>query len=437
MYFRAVVIYFDLGYILNRISEYDVYELEIVMESFEYRIKLSDGSIKEGLVDAVDKKDATKKAKSKAGDGKVVRVIKEGSFNLEDFFDTNNRKISQKDVFLFTKYFGVLLKAGVPVVRCMKILEEQMPNKRVKKMTGKMCDNIEGGSSVYEAFAKYPDTFGSMYINLIKTGEESGLLYDIFIRLTENIQKNIKLKSKVKGAMVYPAIISLVAGIVVTFLLVFIVPRFGEIFAKMGGVLPLPTRILLNFSTGLKLGIIPILIFGFIFTKLFKRFTSTPYGRETVDRMTLKLPMFGELTMKFNVTSFCTNLSMLLKSGVSITKALGVVGDSVDNVIIRETIYSSAQNIESGQSIADAFKNNEAFPDLAKQMISVGDETGNLEDMLQNVSEFYEEEVENLIEAITAMIEPLFMLFLGSTVGFIVVSMFLPMFAMGKMVQHG
>jgi type IV pilus assembly protein PilC len=406
------------------------------MESFEFRVQLPDGSLKEGLVEAVDKTDALKKAKSKAEGGKVVRVIKEGSFNLEDFFDSKNKRITQQDIFLFTKYFGVLLKAGVPVVRCMKILEDQMPNKRVKKMVGKMCDNIEGGSSVYEAFSKFPEHFGSMYINLIKTGEESGLLFDIFIRLTENIQKSLKLKSKVKGAMVYPAVIMFVAGIVITFLLVFIVPRFGEIFAKMGGTLPLPTRILLNFSTGLKIAVIPLVILGFIMLKLFKKFTSTPYGREMVDNLTLKIPMFGELTRKYNVTAFCTNLSMLLRSGVSITKALGVVGDSVENVIIRDTILASAKNIESGQSIADAFKNNETFPDLAKQMISVGDETGNLEDMLQNVSEFYEEEVENLIEGLTAMIEPLFILFLGATVGFIVVSMFLPMFAMGKMVQH-
>lgn len=403
------------------------------MATFQYKLEMPDGTVRDGKVDASDK--ATAKTQAEKKGGKVVKIVEESEFSWNDFFDKDNRKITQADIFLFTKYFGVLLKAGIPVVKCMKILEQQMPNKRLKKRIAKMLEDVEGGASVYEAFSKYPDCFDKMYVNLIKTGEESGLLFDIFIRLTETIQKSIRLQAKVKGALVYPAVICFVAGSVLMFMLIFIVPRFGEIFSKFGGELPLPTRVLLNASTVMKIGAIPGILLGFIFMALFRKFRATPYGRDLTDGLILKLPLAGELTKKFNVTRFCTNLAMLLRAGVNITKALEVVSGAIENVKIREEIEQAGKDIESGNSIAQAFTNNDTFPDLAKQMISVGDETGNLEDMLQNVSEFYEEEVENLVEAITAMIEPLFILFLGATVGFIVVAMFLPMFQMGKMVH--
>jgi type IV pilus assembly protein PilC len=395
---------------------------------------MSDGTVRENSIDAGDKKAAIVLIEKKGG--KIITISKQSEFSFEALFDKEDRKITQADIFLFTKYFGVLLKAGIPVLKCMKILENQMPNKRFKRRITKMIDDVEGGASVYDAFSKYPDIFSNMYINLIKTGEESGLLFDIFLRLTDYIQNSLKLQSKVKSAMVYPVVIMFVAGCVLTFLLAFIVPRFGEIFSKFGGKLPLPTQILLNLSTGIKIGIIPAILLVAIGMALLRKFRETPYGLDLTDGLVLKVPMFGELTKKFNVTRFSTNLSMLLRSGVSITKALQVVCGAVDNVKIKEEIYAAAQEIESGKSIAEAFVNANTFPPMAKQMISVGDETGNLEDMLQNVAEFYEEEVNNLVDGITAMIEPLFILFLGATVGFIVVAMFLPMFKMAKMASH-
>jgi len=404
------------------------------MATFNYKIEMPDGTVRENSVDAADKKTAISIAEKKGG--KIVNITKQSEFSLEAFFDKDDRKITQADIFLFTKYFGVLLKAGIPVLKCMKILENQMPNKRFKRRITKMIDDVEGGASVYEAFSKYPDIFSNMYINLIKTGEESGLLFDIFLRLTEYIQNSLKLQAKVKKAMVYPAVIMFVAGCVLTFLLAFIVPRFGEIFSKFGSKLPLPTMILLNLSTGIKIGIIPAIILVAIGMALLRKFRETPYGLDLTDGIVLKLPMFGELTKKFNVTRFSTNLSMLLRSGVSITKALEVVCGAVENVKIRTEIERAGHEIESGKSIAEAFVHSETFPPMAKQMITVGDETGNLEDMLQNVAEFYEEEVNNLVDGITAMIEPLFILFLGATVGFIVVAMFLPMFKMAKMASH-
>lgn len=404
------------------------------MATFQYKLEMPDGTVRDGKIDASDMATARSLAEKKGG--KVVKVVEESEFSWNDFFDKENRKITQADIFLFTKYFGVLLKAGIPVVKCMKILEQQMPNKRLKKRITKMLEDVEGGASVYESFSKYPDIFNKMYVNLIKTGEESGLLFDIFMRLTDYIQKTLRLQAKVKGAMVYPAVIMFVAGIVLCFLMLFIVPRFGEIFSKFGGELPLPTMILLNASTVLKLGAIPGVILFFIFSAIFRKFRATPYGRDLTDGLILKIPMFGELTKKFNVTRFCTNLSMLLRSGVNITKALEVVIGAIENVKIQSEIEQAGKEIESGNSIAEAFAKNQTFPALAKQMIAVGDETGNLEDMLQNVSEFYEEEVANLVDGITAMIEPLFILFLGASVGFIVVAMFLPMFKMAKMVSH-
>jgi type IV pilus assembly protein PilC len=405
------------------------------MAVFNYKLEKEDGTIVEGQIEAADKNEARLKLAEYGG--KIVEVLGELELSWAEVFDKNNRKITSKDLFLFTKYFSVLLKAGIPVVKCMDILHSQMPNLRFKKRIAKMKSDIESGISMYEAFSQFPEVFNNMYCNLIKTGEESGLLFEIFNKLTIFLEKSLALRSKVKSAMVYPTVIALVAGAVVTFLLAFIIPRFEKIFASFGAKLPTPTRIMIMISKAIRsyavFGVIGVVIALFLFFK----WRATPTGRRITDNITLKLPLFGSLSQRYTAVSFCSNLAILLRSGVNISRALEIVSQSIENVIIREEIESASSQIEAGESIAKAFAGVTNFPELAKQMIAVGDETGNLEDMLQNVSEFYEEEVEGLVDTITSLIEPLFIVFLGLVVGSIVISMFFPMFQMARVVQGG
>ena len=286
------------------------------MSQFNYKIELEDEKIISGQVEAVDKNEARLKLQEKGG--KILEVLGELELSWTEVFDKNNRGINNKDLFLFTKYFGVLLKAGIPVVKCMDILQGQMPNIRLKKRIAKMKGDIESGSSMYEAFAKYPDVFNNMYVNLIKTGEESGLLYEIFMKLTDFLQKSLALKAKVKSAMVYPTVIALVAGAVVFFLLAFIIPRFEKIFSSFGAELPLPTRIMIGISKFLRsYSIYGAAVIGFL-GYLFMKWKKTPIGGKIVDTVTLRLPLFGSLSQRYSAVTFCSNLAILLRSGVNI-----------------------------------------------------------------------------------------------------------------------
>ncbi len=405
------------------------------MPTFEYVGERPDGRPAKGTVDASDKKAARNKVQEMGI--KIKSVVLEGEMTWAEILDRNNRRVTGKDLFLFTKYFGVLLKAGIPVVKCLQILEGQTVNLRLKKCIHRIMDDIEGGLSMFEAFSKHPKFFNNMYCNLIKTGEESGLLYHIFEKLTDFMQKTQALKAKVKGAMVYPVTVAFVGLSVAGFLLIFIVPRFGKIFASFGGDLPLMTKLMLQLSEAMKKFAVPgigVAIVGFF---LFQKFLATKLGKKVTDTVLLKLPMIGGLTAKYNTVRFCSNLAILLKSGVNITRSLQVCIGAIENQVIQAQIEGASNRIEGGVSVSDSFSMVSVLPDMAKQMISVGDETGNLEDMLQNVSEFYEEEVDALVDAVTSMIEPVFILFLGVVVGGMVVAMFMPMFKMARVLSGG
>jgi type IV pilus assembly protein PilC len=273
-----------------------------------------------------------------------------------------------------------------------------------------------------------------MYLNLVKIGEESGLLFDMLEKLGTFMTKSQRLKAKVKGAMVYPAVIILVAGAIVIFLMAFVIPRFAAMFKSFKSELPLPTRIVMAISDFVK-GYIAVEIGGAIaFVYGFKTFYAWPTGRQIWDKVALKTPLIGQLVVKYSVQTFCINLATLLKSGISISRGLEITLGAIDNVILKEEMKQVKINVESGMSIGDAIEKVPSVPNMVVQMISVGDQTGTLENMLENIAEFYEEEIDALVDAVTSLIEPLFIVFLGVVVGGIVISMFLPIFQMSKAV---
>jgi len=404
------------------------------LAEFLYTAINASGTEVKGTIDAPSEQAAREKLLSQSLS--VTSIKKEAEMTWEEFFSKNNRAINQRDILLFTKYFAVLTKAGIPILKSLVILEKQTENLRLKKKVKKIRTGVEAGSNLFEQFARHSDTFPPMYLNLLKIGEESGMLYDMLEKLNFFLKKSAALKAKVKSAMIYPAAIMLVAGGVVIFLMAFVIPRFSAMFKSFKSTLPLPTQIVVAISNFVKNNIILEIAgaAGFFFGV--KAFLKWPTGRQIWDRVSLKLPLVGALTVKYAVNTFASNLSVLLKSGVSISKALEITNESIDNCILKAEFAQMRVNVEAGMSIGDAVAKAPSIPDMVAQMIAIGDQTGTLESMLENIAAFYEEEVDLLVDALTSLIEPLFIVFLGGVVGSIVIAMFLPIFAMSKAVQH-
>lgn len=349
-------------------------------------------------------------------------------FTWREYLSRHNRPVSNKDLLLFTRYFGVLLKSGIPVVRALQILESRTVNLRLKKAIYHITNDIEGGLSLHEAFSKYPEIFSSMYLNLVKTGEESGFLCLVFEKLTGYLDKSRRVKGKVQSAMAYPVTIVAVGSAVTFFLIAFIVPRFERIFQSFHGVLPLPTRMMIQLSDMVRVGMMPglvsLILLGFFLVK----FCKTKAGKMWFDRLIISIPLLRTLVFKATAVRFASNLSILLKSGINISRSLEICVQSIENQVIAGAVKEAADQITGGVSISAAFDQVSYLPEMARQMIAVGDETGNLEEMLQNISEFYESEVDELVGALLQMIEPISLVVLGVLIGTIVISMFLPMF---------
>lgn len=404
------------------------------MAEFLYTAINASGTEVKGTIEAPTEQAAREKLLSQSLS--VTSIKKEAEMSWEEFFSKNNRAINQRDILLFTKYFAVLTKAGIPILKSLVILEKQTENLRLKKRVKKIRMGVEAGSNLYEQFAKYDDTFPPMYLNLLKIGEESGMLYDMLEKLNAFLKKSAALKAKVKSAMTYPAVIMVVAGLVVVFLMAFVIPRFSAMFKSFKSTLPLPTQIVIAISNFIKNNIIMEVVTAFGVVWGIRAFLKWPTGRQIWDKVSLKLPLVGALTVKYAVNAFSANLAVLLKSGVSISKALEITNESIDNSILKAEFAQMRVNVEAGMSIGDAVAKSPTIPDMVAQMISIGDQTGTLESMLENIAAFYEEEVDLLVDALTSLIEPLFIVFLGGVVGSIVIAMFLPILQMSKAVQH-
>jgi len=404
------------------------------MAEFIYTAINASGTEVKGTVEAANEQAARERLV--AQNLSVTSLKKEAEMTWEEYFSKNNRKINNKDIMMFTKYFAVLTKAGIPIIKSLVILEKQTENLRLQKRVKKIRTGVEAGSNLYEQFCYHDDIFPPMYLNLLKIGEESGMLYDMLEKLNMFLKKSAALRSKVKSAMVYPVVIMVVAGLVVVFLMAFVIPRFSAMFKSFKSELPLPTQIVVAISNFVRDNVIFEVIGVVCFVWAVKAFYKWPVGRQIWDKVSLKLPLVGLLAIKYSVNTFASNLAVLLKSGVSVTKALEITNDSVDNCILKAEFSQMKVNVEAGMSIGDSVSKSPTIPDMVAQMIAIGDQTGTLETMLENIASFYEEEVDQLVDALTSLIEPMFIVFLGGVVGSIVIAMFLPILQMSKAVQH-
>jgi type IV pilus assembly protein PilC len=339
-------------------------------------------------------------------------------------------KVKEADVILFCRQFSTMIDAGLPIIQCLDILYSQQENKTFKKMLKEIKDSVESGSTLAEALKKYPDQFNNLFVNMVSAGEAGGILDTILKRLSNYLEKAAKLKARVKGAMTYPIVTMLIAVVVVAVILVFVIPVFQEMFADFGSELPVFTQLVVNVSNFVKSNIIYIIIALALFFYAVKRFYKTEKGRGAIDRFVLKLPVFGVLLRKVAVAKFTRTMGTMLASGVAILEALDIVARTAGNMTIEKAIYTVRTAIAEGRTMSDPLAESGVFPAMVCQMIAVGESTGALDAMLEKIADFYDEQVDQAVENLTSLIEPFMLVFLGVTIGGLVVAMYLPIFKM-------
>ncbi|MFP4532865.1 MAG: type II secretion system F family protein [Desulfobacterales bacterium] len=339
-------------------------------------------------------------------------------------------KVKEQDVIIFCRQFSTMIDAGLPIIQCLDILQAQQENPTFKKMLKDIKESVESGQTLAEALKKYPNQFDALFVNMVAAGEAGGILDVILRRLSAYMEKAAKLKAQIKGAMTYPIVTIIIAVVVVAVILVFVIPVFEEMFATMGGALPAPTQIVIAMSEFVQNNILYIIIGIVLFGYAFRRFYKTEKGQAIVDDLMLKMPVVGILIRKSAVARFTRTMGTMLASGVAILEALDIVAKTAGNKSIEKAVYHVRSGIAEGQTIADPLAETGVFPPMVCQMIAVGESTGAIDAMMEKIADFYEEEVDQAVENMTALIEPFMLVFLGIVIGGLVVSMYLPIFKM-------
>ncbi len=391
------------------------------------------------------RKNEVKKGEMEAVDELAVRgllrrqgfksiAVKAKPKDVSEYLTFLKGKVQEKDVVVFCRIFSTMINAGLPLIQCLDLLAQQEQNKTFKDIIKKVKEDVESGASLTEALKKHPAVFDDLFVNLIAAGEAGGILDVILGRLSSYMEKAMKLKSQVKGAMTYPAAVLTISIGVVALLLIKVIPVFKKMFEGMGGELPGPTQFLVNASEfaqsywWVMAGIIVAIVVAF------GRFYKTEKGRWTIDSLLLKAPIFGPLLKKVAVAKFSRTLSTMMNSGVPILEGLNIVSKTAGNVVVEAALMKTRQNISEGRTIAEPLSETGIFPPMVVQMIAVGEATGALDTMLSKIADFYDDEVDAAVSALTALLEPIMMVFLGGVVGGMIIAMYLPIFKMASVV---
>lgn len=344
-------------------------------------------------------------------------------------------KVSDRDMVIFSRQFSTMINAGVPILQSLQIMCEQTDNKVLRRILYNVRNDIEGGSSLFEAMRKHPKMFSDLYANMINAGETGGILDTILLRLAEYLEKAAKLKARVKSAMVYPGVVVTVAMAVIAIILIFVIPTFEEMFKDFGAALPLPTQIVINMSRFTQDNFLWMIGAVIVFAIIAKRLYRFERVRIMVDFWVLTLPIFGPLMRKVAVARFSRTLSTMVSSGVPILSALDIVAKTSGNKTVERGVLEAKKSISEGQTLADPLEATGVFPPMVIQMIAIGESTGSLDHMLGKVADFYDSEVDVAVETLTSLLEPAMIVFLGVVVGGLVVSMYLPIFKIGETIM--
>ncbi|MBI2412301.1 MAG: type II secretion system F family protein [Deltaproteobacteria bacterium] len=398
------------------------------MPTFVYTGKTAAGDMKKGELQAANLAQATAALRRQAIVPASINQKKAGGLSLSFKIPGFGGGVKTKELVVFSRQFATMIDAGLPLVQCLDILASQQENPEFKRVLLDVKGSVEGGSTFADSLRKHPKVFDDLYVNLIAAGEVGGILDTILNRLSGFLEKTEKLKGKIKGAMTYPTAVIVIACLVVAGLLLWVVPIFEDMFAGFGQALPAPTQIVVNLSKALQHYWYMMIGAGVGIGIGLNRAYKVPKGRKVMDAIFLKLPVVGDLIRKSAVARFTRTLGTMLSSGVPILEGLEIVSKTSGNVIIEEAIMKARTSLSQGKTLAEPLIETKVFPGMVTQMISVGESTGALDTMLTKIADFYEEEVDAAVDALTSLIEPMLMAFLGVVVGGLVIALYLPIF---------
>jgi type IV pilus assembly protein PilC len=350
-------------------------------------------------------------------------------------FGLRNRGVGTKDLAIFTRQFSTMINSGLPLVQCLDILAKQAEKDGFRKVISQTMKDVESGATLADALSRHPAVFNDLFVNMVEAGEAGGVLDVILNRLATYFEKMNTLKRKVKSAMTYPAVVFVVTVAATAFMLIFIIPTFAKMYSDFGSELPGPTRIVMALSDLLrtKWWLLGSTLAGLALA--FRRYYNTKKGRANVDRLSLRVPVFGQVLLKASIARFTRTLGTLVSSGVPILEGLEITGRAAGNTVVKEAVMKTKASISSGQTIAGPLRDSAVFPPMVVQMISVGEETGALDEMLSKIADFYDEEVDSAVDAMTSVIEPIMIVMMGGVVGGMVVAMYLPIFKLVSVIM--
>ena len=400
------------------------------MPTFEYTARNAQNQLLKGTVEAKDKDDAAKQIR-----GKKLILVSLNPPPKQIKISFGGSGVPTRDVVIFTRQFSTMINAGLPLVQSLTVLAEQTENKVLSDTTRAVVYDVESGATLADAFGKHPKVFSDLYVNMVAAGEAGGILDTILGRLAVFLEKNDALIRKVKGAMVYPSVIFSVAAIAISVLLIFVIPVFERMFASVNLALPLPTAIVVGLSRFLIHWWWALIAAGVGAFFSFKQWVATPGGKKQFDTILLKLPVIGDVVRKSAVSRFTRTLGTLISSGVSILDGLEITAKTAGNMVIHDAVMASRSSIAGGETIAAPLKESNVFPPMVTSMISIGEQTGGLDEMLSKIADFYDEEVDVAVGTLLSLMEPIMIVVLGVVVGGMVVAMYLPIFDMINTVQ--
>jgi len=400
------------------------------MAMYAYRGR-SGGAVVSGEIEANDRPTAVTQLRAR---GVVATSVQERTAKPVGIKKIGG-KVKDKHLAIYTRQFSTMVDAGLPIAQCLSILAEQSDSKVLRDVTGKIAHEVEGGVTLAESFRKYPKVFNDLFTNMLQVGESGGVLDVVLQRLSVYIEKAAKLKSKVKGAMVYPITIISVAVLVIVFMMIFVIPTFAKMFEGMGAELPLPTAVVMWLSDFTQKYILVMVGVAAGVIYAIKRYYNTEQGSSVIDAFLLKLPVIGMLIRKVAVARFTRTLGTLISSGVPILEGLLITARSAGNRVVEKTVMQARTAVTSGRTLSEPLKGSTVFPPMVVHMINVGENTGALDQMLSKIADFYDDEVDTAVTALTALLEPIMIVFLGVVVGGLVVAMYLPIFRLVTLIK--
>jgi type IV pilus assembly protein PilC len=403
-----------------------------VAETYAYRVREPGGKIRSGTLVGDNQGVVVTRLREQ---GLVPISIEVKKAGLKREFSFRPGRVKLKAIAIFSRQFATMVNSGLPILRALAILADQTESKELARVIGEVRISVERGSSLSEALAKYPKAFNNLYVAMVRSGEVGGVLDAVLLRLADSIEREVSLRQKIKSAMTYPVVVLGMVTLILAAMLLFIVPQFETIYAQLGSTLPLPTRILLAVSKGVRTYWWMFILVGVGIGVAIRRYKKTERGRMQFDVLKLKVPVFGGLFHKTALSRFANTLGVLLRSGVPILQALDIVKETVNNQVLSKAVTDVQASVKEGESIAGPLGTHAVFPPMVVQMLAIGEETGAVDTMLDKVAQFYDEEVAATVEALTSLIEPIMIAFIGGAVGMAVIALYLPMFNLINIIQ--